>query len=157
MGRQLVGLLGQLEAACTADQELAAAVEEAFAQHPDAEVITSFPGVGKLVGARLLAELGDDRTRFTDARAVKACTSAAPVTRASGRSIKVSTRRVKNQRLAAAGYVWAFAALRPSLGARAHYDRRLQAGDAHIAGPSELVQPAARVPTPLPDHRPDLP
>jgi hypothetical protein len=33
-------------------------------------------------------------------------------------------RRIKNQRLAATGYVWAFAALTASPGVRAHYDRR---------------------------------
>ena len=48
------------------------ACTEAFTQHPDYEVITSFPGLGDLTGARVLAEIGDDRSRFTDARAVKA-------------------------------------------------------------------------------------
>jgi hypothetical protein len=33
-------------------------------------------------------------------------------------------RRVKNQRLANLGYLWAFAALTASPGARAHYDWR---------------------------------
>ncbi|MCP2339269.1 hypothetical protein FHU30_004626 [Actinomadura rupiterrae] len=50
MGRQLTSLLAQLEAACAAEQDLAAAVEEAFTQHPDAQTITNFPGVGPLVG-----------------------------------------------------------------------------------------------------------
>ncbi|OJF16019.1 transposase [Couchioplanes caeruleus subsp. caeruleus] len=116
-----------------AEQDLAAAVEEVFAKHPSSDVITSFPGLGPLVGARLLAELGDDPTRFSDARAVKAYAGAAPVTRASGRSHRVMARRVKNQRLAAAGYVWAFAALRAAPGVRAHYDRRRAVGDTHIA------------------------
>ncbi len=129
--RQLRALLRQLDAACAAQDELTAAVEEAFAKHPDAAVLTSFPGVGPLVGARLLAEIGDDRHRFTDARALKAYAGTAPVTRASGRSTAVSARRIKNQRLAATGYVWAFAALRPSPGARAHYDRRRATGDRH--------------------------
>ncbi|GII62875.1 hypothetical protein Skr01_29600 [Sphaerisporangium krabiense] len=40
-------------------------------------------------------------------------------------------RRVKNRRLAAVGYVWAFAALTASPGARAHYDRRKHQGDRH--------------------------
>ena len=39
-----------------------------------------------LTGARVLAEIGDDRSRFTDARALKAYAGAAPVTRASGKS-----------------------------------------------------------------------
>jgi hypothetical protein len=64
---------------------------------------------------------------------LKAYAGAAPITRASGKSHVVLHRRVKNQRLAAAGYLWAFAALTSSPGARAHYDRRRAAGDRHAA------------------------
>ena len=86
-----------------------------------------------VTGARILAEIGDDRSRFTDARNLRAYAGSAPVTRASGKSIVVMQRRVKNQRLAAVGYVWAFAALTASPHARAHYDRRRAAGDWHPA------------------------
>lgn len=64
----MLALLVQLEAACTAVNDLAQAVEEAFLQHEDAEIILSFPGLGPQLGARVLAELGDDRDRFADAR-----------------------------------------------------------------------------------------
>ena len=59
---------------------------ESFNQHPDAGIITSFPGLGPLTGARVLAETGDDRSRFADARGLKAYAGAAPVTRASGKT-----------------------------------------------------------------------
>lgn len=95
------------------------------------------PGLGSLTGARVLAEIGDDRSRFTDAKGLKAFARAAPVTRASGKSLAVMARRVKNQRLAAVGYVWAFSAL-SSPGARAHYDRRREAGDRHTAAQRHL-------------------
>jgi transposase len=101
-------------------------------------VTTSLPGLGALTGARLLAEIGDARFRFTDARAVKAYAGAAPVTWASGKSLTVMHRRIKNQRLANVGYLWAFAALTASPGARAHYDRRKTAGDRHAAAPRNL-------------------
>src|SRR3981081_365333 len=45
----------------------------------------------------------------------------------------VTRRKVKNNRLNAAGYTWAFSALTASPGARAHYDRRKDAGDRHAA------------------------
>ena len=86
----------------------------------------------------MLAEIGDDRSRFADARALKAYAGAAPVTRASGKSLTVMHRRVKNQRLASVGYLWAFAALTASPGARTHYDRRKTAGDRHIAAQRNL-------------------
>ena len=59
----------------------------------------------------VLAEIGDDRSRFADARALKAYAGAAPVTRAGGKSLTVMHRRFKNQRLAGVGYLWAFSAL----------------------------------------------
>jgi hypothetical protein len=138
MGRQTLALLGQLNAACTAAADLEQAVTESFSQHPDAGIITSFPGLGPLTGARVLAEIGDDRSRFADAKGLKAYAGAAPVTRASGKTTAVLHRRVKNQRLAAAGYIWAFSALTASPGARAHYDRRRADGDRHAAAQRNL-------------------
>ncbi|MFL1897703.1 IS110 family transposase [Streptomyces tauricus] len=133
MGHQALTLLRKLDAACTSADELAEAAVAAFETHPDADIVTSFPGLGSLTGARVLAEIGDDRSRFADARALKSYAGAAPVTRASGKSVSVKARRIKNQRLAAAGYVWSFASLTASAGARAHYDRRRTTGDRHIS------------------------
>ncbi|MGH3523449.1 MAG: IS110 family transposase, partial [Mycobacterium sp.] len=122
MGIQLAALLRQLDAACTAVNELAEAASAHFEQHPDAEIITSFPGLGMLTGARVLAEIGDDHTRFTDARGLKAFAGSAPVTRASGKKTVVLHRHIKNRRLAAVGSIWALTALRASPGARRHFD-----------------------------------
>jgi transposase len=138
MGRQSLALLRQLDAACQSADDLEQAAVEAFNQHPDAGIITSFPGIGALTGARVLAEIGDDRSRFTDARGLKAYAGAAPITRASGKSRSVTHRRIKNNRLAAAGYIWAFSAITASPGARDHYDRRRDAGDRHAAAQRNL-------------------
>jgi transposase len=138
MGRQALALLRQLDAACTSAGDLEHAAVESFNQHPDAGIITSFPGLGPLTGARVLAEIGDDRSRFSDAKGLKAYAGAAPITRASGKHKAVLHRKVKNNRLAAAGYIWAFAALTASPGARRHYDRRRDAGDGHAAAQRNL-------------------
>jgi transposase len=137
-GHQALALLRQLDVACANAQDLADKVAERFQHHPDAPIITSMPGLGPLTGARVLAEIGDDRSRFADARGLKAYAGSAPVTRASGKTAAVMHRRVKNQRLASAGYLWAFAALTASPGARAHYDRRKTAGDRHVAAQRNL-------------------
>jgi transposase len=129
MGIQLTALLRQFEAANAAADELAEAAIAHFEQHPDAEIITSFPGLGNLAGARVLAEIGDDRTRFTDARGLKAFAGSAPITRASGKKTIVRHRHIKNRRLATVGSIWALASLRSSPGARRHYDARRAAGD----------------------------
>ncbi|MGW0212109.1 IS110 family transposase [Streptomyces sp. NPDC003233] len=138
MGRQTLALLRQLDAACTSADDLAEAAMESFEKHPDAEIITGFPGLSALSGARVFAEIGDDRSRFADAKSLKAYAGSAPITRASGKSVAVLARRVKNQRLAGVGYVWAFAAMAHSDGARAHYDRRREAGDRHTAAQRNL-------------------
>ncbi|WP_443071440.1 transposase [Streptomyces sp. NBC_01465] len=133
MGRQTLALLAQLDAACRACEDLARNTEELFLQHPDAEIITSFPGLATLTGARILAEIGDDRTRFETGRDLKAYAGSAPVTRESGKSRRVSHRRIKNSRLAATGRHWAFAALTASPGAHAHYNQRRDTGDRYHA------------------------
>jgi transposase len=109
-------------------------------RHPDAGIITSFPGLGPLTGARVLAEIGDDRSRFQDAKGLKAYAGAAPITRASGKTKSVTRRHIKNNRLNlnAVGYTWAFSALTASPGARAHYDRRRDDGDRHAAAQRNL-------------------
>ncbi|MEW2386480.1 IS110 family transposase [Micromonospora sp. NPDC047707] len=137
-GRQAAGLLGMLNAACAAVADLTAATSQAFTEHPDYQVITSLPGLADVSGARVLAEIGDDRQRFADARALKAYAGSAPITRASGRTRVVVCRRVKNQRLASTGHTWAFSALIASPGARAHYDRRRAAGDRFAAAQRNL-------------------
>ncbi|MFE9574378.1 IS110 family transposase [Streptomyces sp. NPDC006692] len=139
LGKQMLALLLQLEAACTAADDLAKAVEEAFPQHPDADIICSFPGLGVQLGARVLAEIGDDRTRFADARGLKAYAGSSPITRASGKKSSITRRWVKNDRLNDAGYLWAFSAITASPGAKAHYRRRRDDhGDWHAAAQRNL-------------------
>ena len=128
-GQQVLALLTILNAACGNVERLGQASAEAFRTHPDHAIIDSFPGVGDTTGARLLGEIGDDRDRFRDPRTLKAYAGSAPITRASGRSLSITRRRIKNDQLAAIGFVWAFMAITNSPSARAHYDHRRQAGD----------------------------
>ena len=95
MGQQAVALLATLDTECANVERLGQATAEAFRQHHHYAVITSFPGLGDQTGARVLAEIGDDRHRFIDARGLKAYAGSAPVTRASGRSSTVIHRRIK--------------------------------------------------------------
>ncbi|MET8138638.1 IS110 family transposase [Streptomyces sp. NPDC005251] len=138
LGHQASALVRQLNTACGNAEQLEEAVTHAFEKHPDASIIRSFPGLASLTGARVLAEIGDDRARFANAGSLKAYAGSAPVTRASGKSCKVMSRKVKNQRLAAVGYVWAFVSLTRSPGARAHYDRRRATGERHVAAQRNL-------------------
>jgi hypothetical protein len=97
-------------------------VAEHFGRHPDADLYTSQPGLGVILGARVLAEFGDDPKRYADAKARKNYAGTSPVTRASGTKRTVLARHVHNDRLSDAVHQWAFGALRGSPGARAYYD-----------------------------------
>ena len=59
-------------------------VEEHFGQHPDAEIILSQPGLGMILGARVLAESGDDPRRYADGKARRNYAATSPITRAPG-------------------------------------------------------------------------
>ncbi|MFI5500985.1 transposase [Nocardia asteroides] len=133
MGRQAPALLAALDAACAGADDLEHAAGEEVRRHPDYAIITSFPGLADLAGARVPAEIGDDRKRFANARALKAYAGSAPVTRASGRTTSITFRRVKNDRLAAVGWVWAFGAMIHQGPPRQHYLTRRAHGDRYAA------------------------
>lgn len=111
----------------------------AFTQYPDAVITTRFPGVGTVLAAWILGEIGDDRTRFADAKALKAFAGTAPVTRASGLERSVTMRVARDRRLCHTGYPWALPLLTRSPGARAHYARRRQRGDSYSVAARHLA------------------
>ncbi|MGH4026736.1 MAG: IS110 family transposase [Pseudonocardiaceae bacterium] len=114
-------------------------VEAYFGQHPDAEIIASQPGLGPILGARVLAEFGDDPDRYTTAKARKNYAGTSPITRASGKKKAALARCVHNDRLIDALMSQAFTALRLSPGARAYYDRQRARGAGHNAALRQLA------------------
>ncbi|HEY2957962.1 MAG TPA: IS110 family transposase [Actinomycetota bacterium] len=126
--KALVGVIAALDAQL---EELTGRLEDRFGQHPDAEFVRSLPGLGLVLGARVVAEFGDDPTRYADPKARKSYAGTAPVTRASGKRRVVLARLARNRRLADACYQWAFSALTASPGARRYYDRCRAAGKTH--------------------------
>ncbi len=113
-------------------------VDANFSKHPDAEVYLSQPGLGVVLGARVLAEFGDDKNRYADARARKNYAGTSPITRQSGKRKVVLARYVHNDRLVDALGQQAFTALRTSPGARAYYDQLRARGVGHRAALRQL-------------------
>jgi transposase len=111
--------------------DLEAELTASFEAHPDAEIIRSLPGLGVVLGARVLAEFGDDRTRYANAKCRKNYAGTSPITKASGKQKMVLARFVRNRHLADATYLWAFCALTHSPGARRYYDARRANGAKH--------------------------
>ena len=106
-------------------------VEDHFGRHPDAEIYQSQPGLGAILGARVLGESGDDPHRYAGAKSRKNYGGTSPITRASGKKKVVAARFVHNDRLLDALMSWAFSSLNASPGARAFYDEQRAKGLEH--------------------------
>jgi hypothetical protein len=126
--RSLIAVITALNEQVTLLEEQ---VREHFGRHPDAEIILSQPGLGPVLGARVLAEFGDDPHRYRDGKARRNYAATSPITRASGKRKLVAARHVHNDRLVDALNAQAFAALTASPGARAFYDQQRAAGHEH--------------------------
>ena len=126
--RAAVAVLATLNEQITA---LEAQVDAHFRRHPDAEIVLSQPGLRTVLGARVLAEFGDDPTRYVTAKNRKNYAGTSPITRASGKRKLVAARYVHNDRLVDALMLQAQSALQASPGARAYYDRQRARGLDH--------------------------
>jgi transposase len=80
--------------------------------HPDSAIFRSFPGIGPLVAATLISEMGEDRSRYPSPAALLAEAGLAPVTRASGRTRQVRFRYAANRHMRHAIDWWIFVAAR---------------------------------------------
>jgi hypothetical protein len=155
--REVVGAL--VAVLCCLNQQVAALerqVAARVADHRDAAIVCSQPGLGVVLGARVLGEFGDDPDRYQTAKGRKAFAGTAPVTRASGLRRTVVARAACNQRLVDACYLWAFAADRltgrPALLRRSPGPRRQPSPGAAGVGESaggdlaRLPDPPGRLP-----------
>ncbi len=126
--RAAVGIVGELNRQIsTLETELS----DHFREHPDADIIRSQPGLGDILGARVLGEFGDDPNRYADVKSRRNYAGTSPLTRASGTRRVVLARYVRNRRLYNAIDQWAFCAITNSPGCRAFYDHRRAKGDGH--------------------------
>jgi hypothetical protein len=126
--RSAVALIAELNRQIV---DLEAELTRHFETHPDAAIYLSLPGIGVILGARVLGEFGDDSNRYTTAKSRKNYAGTSPLTIASGKKRAVLARHIRNRRLYDAIDQWAFCALTQSPGARAFYDQHRAAGDLH--------------------------
>lgn len=96
-----------------------------YAEHPEHDLINSFAGLGPVLGPRLVAILGTDRTRFESAESLQQFTGVAPITVQTGgkRGPKSVHRRVRRPRFIHQTLIeWAGCSLVSSGWAKAFYD-----------------------------------
>jgi transposase len=126
--KSCVQMIRELNAQMTTlEQELT----KSFELHPDAELYLSLPGLGFVLGARVIGEFGDDPNRYLDAKGRRAYSGMAPITKASGTRHVVLARYARNRQLADACYLWAFASLKGSPGAHQYYKAIRARGKSH--------------------------
>lgn len=123
-----VRILGELNGQIS---RLETELADHFEQHPDADILRSVPGLGVILGARVLGEFGDDPNRYADAKSRKNYAGTSPITVASGKRRAVLARYVRNRRLYDAIDQWAFCSLTTSPGCREFYDQHRTKGDLH--------------------------
>lgn len=126
--RATVGIITELNRQIT---ELETKLAQHFETHPDADIYLSLPGLGVILGARVLGEFGDDPNRYTDPKSRKNYAGTSPLTIASGKKRAVLARHLRNNRLYDAIDQWAFCALSCSPGARTFYDQRRATKQSH--------------------------
>lgn len=100
--------------------------------HPDGEVIVSLPGLDARLAARVLGEIGACREQFPTPSSLQCYAGTAPVTKASGKTRRVSARWACNRFLRQALLRWAFCSLSRSTWARGFYDGQRAGGKTHF-------------------------
>lgn len=121
----------QLELLNTQVRVITKRTRELVATHPDAAIFLSFPGMGDVTAAIMLAEMGEDRARFPTADVLLAETGTAPVTRSSGRSRTVRFRYAANKRMRHAIDWWTFVSVRENAWAHDAYQQARDRGQLH--------------------------
>jgi len=99
-------------------------------QHRDVQVLSSLPGVGRIIAATMLVEAAQPLAN-RDYHALRAYGGVAPVTRQSGKRRQVIMRYACNQRLRNAFYHWARVSLQNDDRSRAHYHGLRKKGHSH--------------------------
>ncbi|MGH2465499.1 MAG: IS110 family transposase [Candidatus Limnocylindrales bacterium] len=129
--RSALALADLLEHVATVLDGYEAAIAEVLNRHPDARVFASLPGAGPITVATLVAEIGEDRSRFPTPGSLLAEAGLAPVTRQSGSSRRVSFRYAANHHLRAIWQQWMLTAIRISPWTREAYDAARARGQSH--------------------------
>jgi transposase len=107
-------------------------IQALFAQHPDQDLFGSLPGAGPKIAPRLLSEIGDDRQRFGgDAQALQCLGGTAPVTKRSGKYLKVHQRWACDKHLRHAIHLFAEQSLTRCLWADIYYQNHRKKGLSH--------------------------
>jgi transposase len=114
-------------------------IDTLFLTHPDREIFATLPGAGKRLAPRLLAEIGDDRSRYADAASLQALAGTSPVLFQSGMYLKAHRRYGCIKPLRNALHQFAWQSTRQEAWARDYYQRKRAAGKSHTVAVRALA------------------
>lgn len=106
-------------------------IESLFLKHSDSEIWASLPGAGKRLAPRLLAEIGDDRTRYEHPTNLQAVAGTSPVLFESGNYSKAHRRMACIKPLRNALYQFAWQSTCQEEWAAQYYRRKRAEGKSH--------------------------
>jgi transposase len=106
-------------------------IQKLFLTHPDRQIWSSLPGAGKRLAPRLLAEWGDDRSRYADANSVQTLAGTAPVPFESGKYAKAHKRFACLKPLRNALHQFAWQSTLQEEWAASYYQRKRAEGKSH--------------------------
>jgi len=106
-------------------------LQQLLSQHPDSEIFLSYPGVGLITAARLLAFFGDNRDLYQNASELQALAGTCPVTEKSGNYKSVYYRTACNKFFRDVMGNLAFASLRQAKWTLAYYQHHRKRGKNH--------------------------
>jgi transposase len=129
--RLMLSLVKQLLVVIQEIKSYDEAIRPLFLSHDDQDLWSSLPRAGKRLAPRLLAEWGDDRSRYADAASVQTLAGTAPVPFASGNYAKAHKRFACSKPLRNALHQFAWQSTRQEAWARDYYQRKRAEGKTH--------------------------
>lgn len=143
--RLLLTLVNQLRPVVESIAEYDKAITDLFLTHADSELFSSLPRAGKRLAPRLLAEIGDDRSRYSHAASLQALAGTSPVLFQSGTYAKAHRRYacIKPLRNALQQFAWQSTLAEPW--ALEYYQRKRKEGKSHTVAVRALANVWARV------------
>lgn len=105
-----------------------AKLTEEVVKHEDYFIVKSFPGTSDLTQSRMIAALGDDRSRYQAAESLQTATGIAPLTTQSGRQRFVSSRWACTKFMKQTFHEFAGLSIKKSKWAAAYYQMQKDKG-----------------------------
>ena len=127
----VASLIAQLQVLQAHLAEVEQEIAKRYAAHPEHQFFRNLPGAGPVMGPRLVAAFGSDRSRLPSAEAAQRIFGVAPVIEESGKRSKTHRRWSANRFLLQTVVEWAHQTIRYCPWSKAFYESALAEGTGH--------------------------